>query len=173
MPEPSNRELDAIVSQVVAEARIDRDLILPEEIDYIRQHVLKKPLRIIHIRKEPTLARPYTIPVYPWMPLFVVLLSVVAAYLYGWVNQNVIWPTVFLYVAALVWYGVWGRTRVLPVAPEEVAARIAARLAQQAPGATSGPGATSASVPEAGSSRLERLTGPVLLLGVLSLGCRE
>lgn len=37
------------MSQVVTEARIDRTLILPEEIEYIREHVLKKPLRIIHI----------------------------------------------------------------------------------------------------------------------------
>jgi len=43
------RELEAIVNEVVAEAHISRDLILPEEIDYIREHVLKKPLRVIHI----------------------------------------------------------------------------------------------------------------------------
>ena len=43
------QELDAIVNEVVAEARISRSLLLPEEIDYIRDHVLKKPLRVIHI----------------------------------------------------------------------------------------------------------------------------
>src|SRR2546426_2127455 len=43
------RELDVIVDEVVAEARISRSLLLPEEIDYIRDHVLKKPLRVIHI----------------------------------------------------------------------------------------------------------------------------
>ncbi len=121
-------------------------------------------------RKEPTLSRPYMVPVYPWMPLFVVLLSVVAAYLYGWVNQNVIWPTVCLYLAALLWYAIWGRKRVLPVAPEEVAARIAARLTQEEPGMTSTLAKASIMVPEVGFRRLERLTGPVLLLGVLSLG---
>ena len=42
-------ELDAIVNQVVAEAHLNRSLILPEEIDYIREHLLKKPLRMIHI----------------------------------------------------------------------------------------------------------------------------
>ena len=45
----SNRDLDAIVNEVVADAHISRDLILPEEIGYIRQHVLRKPLRVIHI----------------------------------------------------------------------------------------------------------------------------
>jgi ethanolamine permease len=43
------KELDAIVDEVVAEAHINRDLILPEEIDYIREHALKKPLRTLHI----------------------------------------------------------------------------------------------------------------------------
>ena len=43
------RELDVIVDEVVAEAHISRSLLLPEEIDYIRDHVLKKPLRVIHI----------------------------------------------------------------------------------------------------------------------------
>jgi hypothetical protein len=37
------------VNEVVAEARISRSLLLPEEIDYIRDQVLKKPLRVIHI----------------------------------------------------------------------------------------------------------------------------
>jgi hypothetical protein len=45
----SNRDLDAIVNEVVADAHISRDLILPEEISYIREHVLRKPLRVIHI----------------------------------------------------------------------------------------------------------------------------
>ena len=43
------QELDAIVNEVVAEARISRSLLLPEEIDYIRDHVLKKPLRDSHL----------------------------------------------------------------------------------------------------------------------------
>jgi len=43
------QELDAIVDEVVAEAHLSRSLLLPEEIDYIREHALKKPLRVIHI----------------------------------------------------------------------------------------------------------------------------
>src|SRR6476469_2993723 len=42
-------ELDAIVNEVVSEAHMDRALILPEEIEYIREHVLRKPLGVIHI----------------------------------------------------------------------------------------------------------------------------
>ena len=44
-----NRQLDAIVNEVVSEAHINRALLLPEEIDYIRQHALNKPLGVIHI----------------------------------------------------------------------------------------------------------------------------
>src|SRR5215471_10276841 len=48
--QPANGgDLDAIVNEVVAEAHLNRDLILPEEISYIREHVLKKPLGVIHI----------------------------------------------------------------------------------------------------------------------------
>jgi ethanolamine permease len=47
--EPPQPSLDVIVNQVVAEANLSRDLMLPEEIDYIREHVLKKPLRIVHV----------------------------------------------------------------------------------------------------------------------------
>src|SRR5215468_7565923 len=49
MAEPSRQDLDAIVNEVVAGAHIHRDLILPEEIDYIREYALKKPLRTTHI----------------------------------------------------------------------------------------------------------------------------
>ena len=48
-PEVRARELDLIVDKVVAEAHINRTLILPEEIQYIREHVLRKPLGVIHI----------------------------------------------------------------------------------------------------------------------------
>jgi hypothetical protein len=37
-------ELNASVNKVVADVHIRRDLILPEEIEYIQRHVLKKPL---------------------------------------------------------------------------------------------------------------------------------
>src|SRR5258707_10119678 len=44
-----DRQLDAIVNEVVSEAHINRSLLLPEEIQYIREHALNKPLGVIHI----------------------------------------------------------------------------------------------------------------------------
>lgn len=44
-----NPLLNSIVQEVIAEAHIDPALMLPEEIEYIRQHVLNKPLRVRHI----------------------------------------------------------------------------------------------------------------------------
>src|SRR5258708_21140766 len=44
-----DRQLDAIVNEVVAEAHLNRSLLLPEEIEYIREHALNKPLGVIHI----------------------------------------------------------------------------------------------------------------------------
>ena len=44
-----DRQLDAIVNDVLSEAHVSRNLLLPEEIEYIREHALSKPLRVIHI----------------------------------------------------------------------------------------------------------------------------
>ena len=49
MPTDDDPLLSSIVEEVIAEAHIDPSLILPEEIEYIRKHVLKKPLRVVHI----------------------------------------------------------------------------------------------------------------------------
>jgi amino acid transporter len=139
--------------------------------------------------KEPDLFRPYKVPGYPWVPSFVALLSVTAAFLYVWVNVKVIVPTACLFIAAALWYGLWARKKVLPVAPEEVTARIAAELARQQRPATpadlSQPPSSSAVVIERptgpilmpadplyrrkAQALLERVMAPVLLLGLLSL----
>ena len=42
-------QFDAIVNEVVSEAHLNRSLLLPEEIEYIREHALNKPLGVIHI----------------------------------------------------------------------------------------------------------------------------
>src|SRR5438876_8657666 len=42
-------QLDAIVNEVVSEAHISRSLLLPEEIQYIREHALNKPLGVLHV----------------------------------------------------------------------------------------------------------------------------
>ena len=154
-------------------------------------YVLAVICLVVLRKKEPTLSRPYKVPVYPWIPVFVAVLSAISGYLYGWVNVQVIVPTVLLYVAALIWYGVWARKRVLRVAPEEVAARIAEELARREQTRVAAPAAQAAAA--VGGSvvvgrptgpilmpsdplyfhqaqvMLERLTGPALLLGVLSL----
>ena len=155
-------------------------------------YVLAMVCLLVLRRKEPELVRPYKVPVYPWMPIFVAVLSAIAGYLYGWVNVQVIVPTALLYVAAGVWYGIWGRKKVLAVAPEEVAARIAEKLAhrEQAPAPATTAPAMAAAVPGSvvvnravgpilmpgdplylhqAQMMLERLTGPLLLVGVLSL----
>ncbi len=117
-------------------------------------------------RKEPNLHRPYRVPVYPLMPVFVALLSLFAAVVYLWVNVRVVLlPTLALYVAAVLWYFLWARKRILPVAPEEVGARIAQELARrQSPEAAAAAGA-----PSAGAAWLGRLTAGALLVGLLSL----
>jgi ethanolamine permease len=140
-------------------------------------------------QKEPDLFRPYKVPAYPWMPSFVALLSVIAAFLYVWVNVKVIVPTACLFIGAAFWYGLWARKKVLPVAPEEVTARIAAELARHERPATpadlSQRSSSSAVVIERptgpilmpadplyrrqAQALLERLIAPVLLVGVLSL----
>ena len=139
-------------------------------------------------RKEPELFRPYRVPVYPWLPVFVAVLSVTAGCLYAWANVKVILPTVCLYIAAATWYFSWSRKNVLPVAPEEVAARIAHELAAQPQPSTLNGSRDDANGPAGPPSNLsvsccsenawryraqailERITVPMLLLGVVSLG---
>lgn len=111
--------------------------------------------------KEPGLSRPYKVPVYPWIPAFVGLLSAAAGFLYGWVNVQVLVPTALLYLAAALWYGLWARHRVLPVAPEEVAARIAEELAHRHPELHAGSASLFAPEPVV----VYRPTGPILMPG--------
>jgi amino acid transporter len=149
-------------------------------------YVLAVVCLVVLRRKEPGLVRPYKAPLYPWMPIFVAVLSAIAGCLYGWVNVQVLVPAALLYVAAGIWYGVWARKKVLSVAPEEVAARIAQRLARREETAPSGAVAQKGPVVVSRPTGpilmptdplyrrqaqvlLERLTGPTLLLGVLSL----
>ena len=111
-------------------------------------------------RIEPHMDRPYRVPVYPFLPIFVAVLSVIAAVLYGWANVQIVLPTVGLYLAAMVWYAAWARHRVLPVAPEEVAARIAKELAHRGPAQ---PPSVSQHASTDGVTLVRRPTGPILL----------
>jgi amino acid transporter len=139
-------------------------------------------------RKEPNLERPYRVPVYPYLPIFVAVLSAMAAFLYTWANVRILLPTAALYLAAMAWYFAFARRRVLPVAPEEVAARIAEELARRKPvqaAAAAEPAAAVGAVVHRATgpillpsdplyfqqvrSILERLAAPLLLLGMVSL----
>jgi ethanolamine permease len=151
-------------------------------------YVLAIACLVILRRKEPELFRPYKVPAYPSLPLFVAVLAGIAGCLYVWSNVQVILPTAGLYVAAGLWYALRARKRVLPVAPEEVAARIADELARQQDVAES-----RAAVAVAGArgfiahttapilmpvdplysrqiqTALERIAAPALAAGILSL----
>jgi len=151
-------------------------------------YVLAMVCLMILRRKEPGLFRPYKVPAYPSLPVFVAVLSGIAGCLYVWSNVQVILPTAGLYVGAAVWYALWARKKVLPVAPEEVAARIAGELARTRSAAESK--AAAAGAESAGfiaharapilmpadplysqqmQTALERITGPALVVGILSL----
>jgi len=118
-------------------------------------------------RKEPELSRPYKVPVYPWIPVFVAILSGFSAIVYSWANVQVLLPTALLYAVALIWYGGWARKKVLPIAPEEVAARIAEELAKQQV-KTVGSSAAPALRLRRGAI-MERAVQALLMLGTLSL----
>jgi ethanolamine permease len=128
-------------------------------------YILAMACLLVLRRKEPRLFRPYQCPVFPWMVLFVGLLSAFAGYLYVWVNVQVLVPTLLLYAAAGTWYALRGRHTVLTTAPEEVAARIAQKLAELNPGM---PAPTLANTP-APKRIADFLTAAVLLAAVFSL----
>src|SRR5262249_10165191 len=72
----------------------------------------------------PDMPRPYKVPSYPVLPALVLLMSVFAAAVYGWLNKPVVlWLTLLLYVAGLAYYFVFARGHLISAAPEELAAR--------------------------------------------------
>jgi ethanolamine permease len=151
-------------------------------------YVLAMVCLIILRRKEPKLFRPYKVPAYPSLPVFVAVLAGIAGCLYVWSNVQVILPTAGLYVAAALWYALRARKKVLPVAPEEVAARIADELARQQrvaePKAAAAVAGARGFIAHATApilmpsdplysqqmqTALERIAGPALVTGILSL----
>jgi ethanolamine permease len=82
-------------------------------------------------KKEPALARPYRVPVFPILPVVVALLALFALVMYSITKVNVLPYTAVAYAVALLYYGFWSRKRLEPAAPEEVAARIAHELAKR------------------------------------------
>ena len=71
--------------------------------------------------------RPYRVPLYPVLPALVLVMSLFAAAVYGWLNKPVVlWLTLLLYSAGLAYYLVFARGRLISAAPEELAARAGA-----------------------------------------------
>src|SRR5205085_10088288 len=74
--------------------------------------------------REPDMPRPYKVPLYPVLPGLVLLMSLFAAAVYGWLNKPVdLWLTLLLYAAGLAYYLAFARRRLISAAPEELAAR--------------------------------------------------
>jgi ethanolamine permease len=74
-------------------------------------------------RREPHLFVKYRAPVFPMLPITVLVLSVFAVYLYTVINVKVIPLTLVLYAAAIGYYWLWAHRRIQRAAPEELAAR--------------------------------------------------
>lgn len=123
--------------------------------------------------KEPRMLRPYRVPIYPWLAIFVGVLAAFAGYLYAWVNVQVLAPAAILYAAALVWYALRARRTVLTTAPEEVAARIAQKLAIAATPPLTAPGGHTINLPiprtQAPQKTSHYVTAGVLATALLSL----
>jgi ethanolamine permease len=77
-------------------------------------------------RSEPHMPRPYRVPLYPYLPALVVVMSLFAAGVYVWWSKPlVLWLTTGLYALGLGYYFAVGRRRLVTAAPEELAARAA------------------------------------------------
>ena len=74
--------------------------------------------------KEPDMPRPYKVPLYPFLPALVLVMSLFAALVYGWLQEPIVlWITLIMYVVGLVYYFGYARSRLAKAAPEELTAR--------------------------------------------------
>lgn len=77
-------------------------------------------------RREPNLARPYKVPLYPFLPGLVLAMSLFAAAVYILLNKPVVlWLTLGMYAAGMAYHFAFARRRLVSAAPEELAARAA------------------------------------------------
>jgi ethanolamine permease len=77
-------------------------------------------------KNEPDMPRPYKVPLYPLLPALVVVMSLFAAAVYGWLTQRaVLWLTLAMYAGGCLYYFAYARTRLEAAAPEELSARQA------------------------------------------------
>ncbi len=74
--------------------------------------------------KEPHMPRPYKVPLYPFLPAAVIVMSLFAALVYGWLNEPVVlWLTLTMYAIGLIYFFGYARTRLATAAPEELTAQ--------------------------------------------------
>ncbi|MFM9966224.1 MAG: amino acid permease [Planctomycetaceae bacterium] len=77
--------------------------------------------------KEPHMPRPYKVPLYPFLPAAVIVMSLFAALVYGWLsNPIVLWLTLAMYAIGLTYFFGYARRRLAMAAPEELAVRASA-----------------------------------------------
>lgn len=82
-------------------------------------------LFILRVR-EPNLERPYRVPLYPFLPAFVLVMSLFAAGVYAWYEKPLIlYLTAGMYAVGLLYHFAFARRHLVSAAPEELAARNA------------------------------------------------
>ncbi len=74
--------------------------------------------------KEPDMPRPYKVPLYPFLPAAVIVMSLFAALVYGWLSKPIVlWLTLAMYAIGLIYFFGFARTRLAKDAPEELTAQ--------------------------------------------------
>jgi ethanolamine permease len=75
--------------------------------------------------KEPNMLRPYRVPLYPYLPALVIVMSLFAGLVYGWLQEPIVlWLTLIMYLLGMAYYFGYARTRLASAAPEELSARV-------------------------------------------------
>jgi ethanolamine permease len=75
-------------------------------------------------RSAPDMPRPYKVPLYPVLPLVVLVMSLFAAAVYGWLNEPIVlYLTLAMYAFGLIYHFAFARRWLVRAAPEELAAR--------------------------------------------------
>jgi ethanolamine permease len=100
------------------------DAVLTCNLTALIWYVLAMVCLFILRRRDPHMPRPYKVPFYPVLPALVLLMSLFAAGVYGWLSEySVLWVTLILYAVGLAYYLGVARRRLISAAPEELAAR--------------------------------------------------
>jgi hypothetical protein len=66
------------------------------------------------------------VPLYPFLPMLVIVMSLFAGVVYGWLSERIVlWLTLCMYAAGFAYYFGFSRRRLESAAPEELGARRA------------------------------------------------